>query len=80
MSNSKLKLQYQANGIILQEDLDTAYLVTLEASSWADRFHLLTSNDDKRFNAPIYIHAKIIKNVMSIDTEANVAVLYMECT
>ena len=45
-------------------DSDAAYLVCPEAKNRAGGYHYLGNKDDNLFNGPIYLLAKIIKNVM----------------
>ena len=56
---------------------DAAYLVCSQARSQAGGYHYLGNGDDNLFNNPIHVLAKIIKNVMSSATEAEVAGLFM---
>ena len=58
-------------------DSDAAYLVCPEAKSRAGGYHYLGNKDDNLFNGPIYVLAKIIKNVMASAAEAEVTGLFM---
>ena len=59
--------------MILQADSDAAYLVAPEARSRAGGYHFLGSNYHTLFNGPIHVLAKLIKNVMSSEMEAEIA-------
>ena len=69
--------RYQASNMILQVDSDATYLVCSEACSQAGGFHYLSLADISRFNAPIHVLAKVIKDVMYRAAEAKVAALFM---
>ena len=56
--------------MVLQVDSDAAYLVRLEARSWAGGYHYLGNKTQTQFNGPILVLAKTIKNVMASAAEA----------
>ena len=58
-------------------DSDAAYLVCPEAKSRVGGYHYLGNKDDNLFNGPIYVLARIIKNVMASAAEAEVAGLFV---
>ena len=63
--------------MLFKIDSDAAYLVCPEARSRAEGYHYLGNKDNNLFNGPIYVLAKIIKNVMVLAAEAEVAGLFM---
>ena len=68
---------YRASDMILQVDSDAAYLVCPEARSRAGGYHYLGNKDGQLINAPIFVLAKVIKNVMASAAESEVAALFM---
>ena len=72
-SNSSTKIIYPKSDMLYQIDSDAAYLVCPEARSRAGGYHYLGNTDNNLFNGPIYILATIIKNVMALAAEAEVA-------
>ena len=63
--------------MIIHTDLDTAYLVAINERSQAAGYHYCGSYDGKQFNRPIHVLAKIIKNIMASEMEAEIAALYI---
>ena len=76
-SNQDAKIIFRASDMLYKIDSDAAYLVCPEARSRAGGYHYLGNKDDNLFNGPIYVLAKIIKNVMASAAEAEVAGLFM---
>ena len=76
-SNQDAKIIFRASNMLYKIDSDAAYLVCPEAQSRAGGYHYLGNKDDNLFNGPIYVLAKIIKNVMASAAEAEVAGLFM---
>ena len=68
---------YVASDMILFVDSNAAYLVEPEAKSRAGRFFYLENKDGKSINGSILILAKIIKFVMALAAEAEIAALFM---
>lgn len=68
---------YRACEMILQNHSDAAYLVEPEARSRAGGFFFLGNKDGKLINGSILIIAKIIKNVVSSASEAEIAALFI---
>ena len=54
----------------LEIDCDAAYLVTSKSRNRSSGYHYLGNYDGKLFNGPIYVLAKVIKDVMSSAAEA----------
>jgi len=50
---------------------------TAQAHSRAGGYHYLGSTSGKAFNTPVFVQAKVIKNVMASAAEAEVAALYL---
>ena len=71
------KIIYRASDMILQIDSDAAYLVAPEARSRAGGYHYLSDIKGTKFNGPVFILAKVIKNVMASAAEAEIGALYM---
>ena len=63
--------------MILFVESDAAYLVCPKARSRAGGFHYLSNKDGTMMNSPIWILAKVIKNVMASAAESEVASLFM---
>jgi hypothetical protein len=76
-SNPLPRVRYRASEMILHVESDAAYLVCPEARSRAGGYHYLGSRDGTNFNAPIFVQARVIKNVMASAAEAEVAALYL---
>ena len=76
-SNPSPKLQFRASDMILHVESDAAYLVCPKARSRAGGFHYLSNLDGTLMNSPIWVLAKVIKNVMASAAEAEVGSLYM---
>ena len=75
--NPNAVLRYQASDMILHVDSDAAYLVCPEARSRAGGYHYMGNADGKLINAPVFVLAKVIKNVMASAAEAEVGALFM---
>lgn len=78
--NPKAEVIFRASDMILQTDLDAAYLVAKNARSQAGGYHYLTSKDHTMFNGAFYMLASVIKNVMASAMEAKIAALYLNAT
>ena len=76
-SNPNPSIKYRASDMILRIESDAAYLVCEHARSRAGGYHYMSSTDGTLFNAPIFVLAKVIKNVMASAAEAEVGALYM---
>ena len=76
-SNPDAEIIYRASDMILRLDSDAAYLVCPQARSRAGGYHYLTNTDGTLFNGPIFILAKIIKNVMASAAEAEIAGIFL---
>lgn len=76
-SNPTPQIRYRASDMILYVESDAAYLVSLQARSQAGGYHCLGTADGTAFNAPVFVQAKVIKNVMESAVEAEVAALYL---
>jgi hypothetical protein len=63
--------------MILAIHSDVAYLVEPEARSRAGGFFYLGNKDGKLINGSILMIAKIIKNVVSSASEAEIAALFI---
>jgi hypothetical protein len=71
-------IQFHKSGMILHIHSDASYLSAPKARSRAGGYHYL-SNDNKtnpQHNGPIHVLAKIMKNVLSSATEAEVGAAY----
>jgi hypothetical protein len=68
---------YRVCEMILQNHSDAAYLVEPEARSRAGGFFFLGNKDGKLINGSILIITKIIKNVVSSASEAEIAALFI---
>jgi hypothetical protein len=68
---------YRACEIILQNHSDAAYLIEPEARSRAGGFFFLGNQDGKLINGSILIIAMIIKNVVSLASEAEIVTLFI---
>ena len=68
---------YRACDMILSIHSDAAYLVEPEARSRAGGFFYLGNTDGKLINGSILIIAKVIKNVVSSASEAEIAALFI---
>ena len=77
-SNQDAKISFRASDMLYKIGSDAAYLVCPEARSRAGGYHYLGNKDDNLFNGPIYVLAKIIKNVTESAAEAEVAGLFMK--
>jgi hypothetical protein len=76
-SNQSAGIIYRASDMILTIHSDAAYLVAAMARSRAAGYHFFGNKDGKLFNGPIFVLAKIIKNVMGSAAEAETGGLYM---
>ena len=74
-SNLSPKLQFRASDMILHVESDATYLVCPKARSRAGGFHYLSNKDGTLMNSPIWVLAKVIKNVMASAAEAELASL-----
>jgi hypothetical protein len=63
--------------MILTVHNDAAYLVAARARSRATGYHFFGNSDGKFFNGPIFVLAKIVKNVMASAAEAETGGLFM---
>ena len=63
--------------MILTIHSDAAYQVAAKSRSRAAGYHFFSNKDGKLFNGPIFVLAKIIKNVMASAAEAETGGLYM---
>jgi hypothetical protein len=71
-------LSYHTSNRVLAVDSDTSYLSKLKAQSQAGRFFFLSSNTTVPLNNGAILNIPhIIKNVMSSDTKAELAGLYI---
>ena len=68
---------YRASDMVLRVDSDAAYLVAPEARSRAGGYQYLSNESGTLFNGPVLVLAKVIKNVMSSATEAELGALFM---
>ena len=66
------------SGMTLAAGSDAAYLVASKARSRAGGYHYLTNKAGTLFNGPIFVLAKVIKNVMASASEAELGALYMK--
>ena len=71
------RIKYRASDMILHVESDAAYLVAPMARSRAGGYHYLGSRDGTLFNAPVFVQAKVIKNVMGSAAEVEVVALYL---
>ena len=76
-SNPEATKLYKASDMILKIHSDAAYLVEPEARSRAGGFFYLGDSNDQIINGSILVLAKVIKNVVSSASEAEVAALFM---
>ena len=76
-SNPDAVKLYRACDMILRIHSDAAYLVEPEARSRAGGFFYLGNQDGQQMNGSILILAKVIKNVVSSASEAEIAALFM---
>jgi len=76
-SNQSAEIIFRASEMILTIDSDAAYQVAPKSRSRAAGYHFFGNKDGKLFNGPIFILAKIIKNVMASAAEAETGGLYM---
>ena len=76
-TNPDAVLRYQKSDMILHVDSDAAYLVCPEARSRAGGYHYLNNKQGTIINTPIYVLAKVIKNVMASAAEAEIGALFM---
>ena len=76
-SNPTPRIKYRASDMVLQIESDAAYLVSPQARSRAGGYHYLGDASCRTFNAPVFVQAKVIKNVMASAAEAEVAALYL---
>lgn len=76
-SNPNAEILYQASNMILQLDSDAAYLVNPPAQSCAGGYFYLSNLTRTTFNGPIYILAKIIKNIMVSASKAKIAGIFL---
>ena len=76
-SNPDAEILYRASDMILRLDSDAAYLVNPQARSRAGGYFYLSNLSGTTFNGPIYILAKIIKNVMASASEAEIAGIFL---
>ena len=68
---------YRTSDMQLEIDCDAAYLVASKARKIAVGYHYLGNYDGKLFNRPIYVLAKVIKDVMSSAAEAESESLFL---
>ena len=64
-SNPDSATLYRASDMILNIDINTAYLVAPKARSQAGGFYYMGNKNKQLINGPVASNAKIIKNVMS---------------
>ena len=76
-SNPEAATLYRASNMILHINSDAAYLVAPKARSRAGGFYYMGNQNKELINGPIAVNAKIIKNVMSSASEAEIGALYM---
>ena len=76
-SNPLPRIKYRVSDMILYVESDAAYLVNSCARSRCGGYQYLGSKDATVFNAPVFVQAKVIKNVMASAAEAEVAALYL---
>lgn len=75
-SNLNARIIFRASDMLYKIDSDAAYLVCPNRRR-AGGYNYLGNKDNNLFNGPIYILAKIIKNVMASAAEAEVASLFL---
>jgi len=63
--------------MVLRIDSDGAYLVAPKARSRAGGYHFLGDRSGTLFNAPIYVLAKVIKNVNASAAETEISAIYL---
>jgi len=76
-SNPAAITLYRASDMILHIDSDAAHLVAPRARSRAGGFYYMGNQNKELINGPVAVNAKIIKNVMSSASEAEIGALYM---
>ena len=76
-SNPEAATLYRVSDMILHINSDTAYLVAPKARSRAGGFYYMGNRNKELINGPVAVNAKIIKNVMSSASEAEIGALYM---
>lgn len=76
-TNPNTEIMYQASDMILSSYSNAAYLVAPTSQSHTGGYHFLTNTTGMRFNAPIFVFAKVIKQVMSSAAEAETTALFM---
>jgi hypothetical protein len=76
-SNQSAEIIYRASDMILTIHSDAAYQVAAKSRSRAAGYHFFSNKDGKLFNGPIFVLAKIIKNVMASAAEAETGGLFM---
>ena len=74
--NPNASIIYRASDMQLNIESDAAYLICSQARSRAGGYHYLSSKGGTTFNGPITVIAKVIKNVMSSATVAEVGAHY----
>ena len=62
-SNPSVSILYRGSDMQLTVDSDAAYLVCDKARSRAGGYHYMTDHNTDKFNGPVYVMAKVIKNV-----------------
>ncbi len=73
-------IRYLASDMILEVHTNALYISEHNARSWASAHFYLTNKGDKEFNNGAILHlASIIKHVMSLASEAELAALYYGC-
>ncbi len=73
-------LRYLASNMILAVHTNVSYLSKHKACSRASAHFYLTNKGNKEFNNSAILNlASIIKNVMSLTSEADLAALYYSC-
>ena len=76
-SNIYAKIIYRKSDMILTVESDASYLVEPKSRSKAAGCFYLGNKDGKFFNGPIFIVAKVIKEVMASASEAACGGLFM---
>ena len=72
-----LKLSFMPATCFFKVDYNTVYVVCSSAQSRVGGYQYLGNADDNLFHGPIYVLAKIVKNVMSSAAESEVAGLFI---
>lgn len=75
-SHPDTKLLYQASDMILRTYSDAAYLVAPKAQSRTGGFQFLTDKPETLIDAPVYVLAKVIKQIMLSAAEAETSTLF----